>query len=103
MAALVLLTASAALGCLSFGELLAWRQDAPARDKVAATVGVTAFLSALGFMLERKGVAAVALLLLLTWLIHDTARRLDLAESSIRACAWIGMGLFFLYIATAFP
>lgn len=103
MAALVLLTSAAALGCLSFGALLAWRQDAPAWDRVTATVGLTAFLSAVGLMLEQRGIVAVALLLLLTWLVNDAAKRLDLAERSIQRCAWLSIGMLFLYISAASP
>ncbi|MDV2988038.1 hypothetical protein ACSD7O_19150 [Methylorubrum extorquens] len=49
-------------------------------------------------MLERGGLAAAALLLLLTWLIYDTMRRHAPSEGNFAACAWLSLALLLAYV-----
>ncbi len=93
-----LLTAAAVLGCVRFVGLLGGKLSSTARDQVATTVGVTAFLTAAGRMLERGGLTAAALLLLLTWLIYDTMRRHAPSEGNFAACAWLSLALLLAYV-----
>lgn len=93
-----LLTAAAVLGCVRFVGLLGGRLSSVTRDQVATTVGVTAFLTAAGRMLERGGVAAAALLLLLVWLIYDTMRRHAPSERNLAVCSWLSLALLLAYV-----
>lgn len=93
-----LLTAAVVLGCVRFVGLFGGKANSSARGQVATTVGVTAFLTAAGRMLESGGLAAAALLLLLAWLIHDTMRRHDLSERTLGACAWLSLTLLLAYV-----
>lgn len=93
-----LLTAAAVLGCVRFAGLFGGKASSTIRDQVATTVGVTAFLTAAGRMLERGGVAAAALLILLAWLIHNTMRHHALSERNLAACAWLSLTFLFAYV-----
>lgn len=93
-----LLTAAAVLGCVRFVGLFGGKLSSAIRDQVATTVGVTAFLTAAGRMLERGGSAAAALLLLLVWLIHDTTRRHAPSDRTLVACAWLSLALLLAYV-----
>ena len=62
---------------------------------------MTAFLSAVGFVLERSGIVAAALLLLLTGLVYDTAERLGPSRRSLAVCKWLSLALLFVYIGLA--
>lgn len=96
--ALALLTLVAALSCLSLVDLRARQATLTAWRRVTATVGVTAFLSAVGLVLQRNGIVAGSLLLLLSSLVYDTAERLRLARRSITLCAWLGLAALFVFI-----
>jgi hypothetical protein len=61
IADITLLTVPAVLGCFSFVELFTGKQNVTTWEQVAATAGVTAFLSAVGFVLERGWMAAALL------------------------------------------
>jgi hypothetical protein len=93
-----LLMAAAVLGCVRFVGLFGGKLSSATRDQVATTVGVTAFLTAAGRMLERGGLAAAALLLLLAWLIFDTTRRHALSEGNLAACAWLSLVFLLAYV-----
>jgi hypothetical protein len=98
IAASALLTTAATLGCFRFVGLFVGRGTATAREHVTATVAATAFLSAVGFLLARSGIAGAALLLLLTGLTYDTARRHELPEPAGAVCTWLSLALLLAYI-----
>lgn len=98
---LALLIAAAALSCLSFAALVAHKQTKNIWEKATTTVGVTAFLSAVGLVLERNGIAAAALLLLFSWLVYDTSERQGLSRQLHIPLAWLSMTLLFVFIASA--
>ena len=96
--ATALLTVAAVLGCVRFVEMFADRRNVTTWEQVTTTVGVTAFLTAAGRMLERGGIAAAALLVLLAWLVHDTVRRHAPSKRTLAACTWLSMALLLAYI-----
>jgi hypothetical protein len=85
------LTAAASLGCVPFVMMFTDWQRVSAWEQVTNTVGVVAFLTAAGQMLVRGGLAAAVLLVLLTWLVHDTVRRHALSRRAFAACAWVSL------------
>ena len=93
-----LLTATVVIGCASFAGLFGGKSNAAVRGQFAITVGATAFLTAAGHMVERGGLAAAVLLLLLTWLINDTMRRHAPSEGNLAACAWLSLALLLAYV-----
>ncbi|GEP07224.1 hypothetical protein [Methylobacterium oxalidis] len=97
--ATALLTVAAVLGCVRFVEMFADRRSVTTWDQVTTTVGVTAFLTASGLTLERGGIAAAALLLLLAWLVHDMVRRHSPSKRTLAACTWLSMASLLVYIA----
>ncbi|WP_336492585.1 hypothetical protein [Methylobacterium nigriterrae] len=97
--ATALLTVAAVLGCVRFVEMFADRRNGTTWEQVATTVGVTTFVTATGLMLERGGVVAAALLLLLTWLVYDTVRRHAPSKRILAACTWLSMASLLVYIA----
>ncbi|MGH1574061.1 hypothetical protein ACRAWG_29750 [Methylobacterium sp. P31] len=98
IAASALLTAAAMLGAFRFVGLLVGQRIATAWEHVTATVGVTAFVSAVGFLLARSGIVGAALLLLLTGIAYDTARRHELPDPAGAVCAWLSLALLLVYI-----
>lgn len=92
------LTVAAVLGCIRFVEMFAKRRNASSWEQVTTTVGVTVFLTASGRMLERGGLAAAALLLLLIWLVYGTLLRHPPSKRTIDACTWLSLVLLFGYI-----
>ncbi|MGT2478770.1 hypothetical protein ACU4GR_07595 (plasmid) [Methylobacterium oryzae CBMB20] len=95
--ATAILTAAASLGCVPFVTMFAEGQRATASEQVT-TVGVVAFLAAAGLTVERGGLAAAALLLFLTGLVHDTAQRHALSRYVRASCAWVSVALLLSYI-----
>lgn len=93
------LTVAAVLGCVRFVGLFGGKPKATTTwDQINTSVGVTAFLTAAGRMLERGGLAAAALLLLLAWLVHDIARRHAPSERTLATCAWLSLALLIAYV-----
>lgn len=93
-----LLTVAAVLGCVRFVEMFADRRSASTWEHVTTTVGVTVFLTASGRMLERGGLAAAVLLLLLTWFVYGTVRRHAPSKRALAACTWLSLALLLAYI-----
>lgn len=96
--ATALITAAALLGCFHFMRLFAGEQNESTWEQVTTTAGVTSFLWAIGISLERSGIVAAALLLLLTWLANDTAVRHNTPKCLLAICAWLSAVLLLAYV-----
>jgi hypothetical protein len=92
--------AASILGFFSFMATFARDRMADAWDKVSVTVGMTAFLSAITLVVQRSGVLAGLLLLLLSWLLYDLAARLNGLQLIGRFSPWVGIILLLTYIGT---
>jgi hypothetical protein len=93
-----LLTVAAVLGCVRFVGMFLDRRNTSTWEQVTTTVGATVFLTASGRMLERAGLAAAVLLLLLTWFVYDAVRRHTLSQCTLAACTWLSLALLLAYI-----
>jgi hypothetical protein len=92
------LSVAALLGCVRFVGMFAERRNASTWEHVTTTVGVTVFLTASGRMLERGGLAAAVLLLLLTWVVYGMVRNHPPSQRIVAACTWLGLALLLAYI-----
>jgi hypothetical protein len=96
----ILLMAASILGFFSSMATFARDRMADAWDKVSVTVGMTAFLSAITLVVQRSGMLAGLLLLLLSWLLYDLAARLNGLQLISRFSPWVGIILLLTYIGT---
>lgn len=87
------LIVAASLGCVPFVLMFTDGRRVSAWEQVTTTVGVVAFLTAAGQVLARGRLAAAVLLVLLTWLVHDTVGRHALSRRAFAVCAWVSLAL----------
>lgn len=93
-----LLTTAAILGSFRFVTLFDGARQVSAGEQVTTTVGVTAFLIAVGFLLQRSGVIGALLIILLIHNIYHFSRTYILSDSTRFLCAWISIIIIFMYI-----